>query len=491
MSNMTRIGKESENDPIKSIMGLLMVIIFGMFMVVLDATALNVMLPSLNSDFNSSYNTVQWTVTAYTLAQAAVVPIAGWMTERFGTKRIYLICIGIFAVGSLLCALSTSIKQLILFRILQGLGGGMVLPIAFAFTYRIAPPGKTGAVMGIVTAPMLLAPALGPVLSGWMVDYITWHWVFLINIPIGAVTILVGIRKLPKMGRQSVGNLDMLGIILAPLVFSALCYGISEGGSDWGSPTTLIGLSVGGFALLLFVISQLRRQHPLLELRVFRSMNFTRGILVQWVAFLALYGSSFLIPQFLQHAKGYTAFETGLTMSAEALTSALVIPIASRFFDKFGARPLAIAGMGSVAVSALIFSQTTSEDGLWMILIALIMLGAGVGLSMMPINTHLLQSAPKHLSGRVSALTGAMQQVMTSFAVAGSATILMSNLTNHLASVDRELKAWSSAFGNTFLVIMSLAIVGTVLALFIQRPKQISDPDEEKVESEVGSMGDH
>ncbi|MGP4080671.1 DHA2 family efflux MFS transporter permease subunit [Pseudalkalibacillus sp. R45] len=472
MSNSTSIDQQST---IQSILGPLIVIVLGMFMVVLDATALNVMVPSLVSDFTSSYTTVQWTITAYTLAQAAVVPIAGWMTDRFGTKQIFLISIALFTIGSLLCALSVTIEQLIWFRTVQGIGGGMVLPVAFAFTYRIAPPDKQGAVMGIVTAPMLLAPALGPVVSGWMIDFITWHWVFLINIPIGILAVWIGIYKLPKTMEHNATPLDRLGMVLSPIAFAGLCFGINQGVNNRGSTSTITGLLVGGVALILFVFVQLRRKHPLLDLRVFRSSNFTQGILVQWVAFLALYGSSFLIPQFLQNAKGFTAFETGLTMATEAITSALVITIASRLFDKFGARPLAILGMVSVAISAWIFTFTTPEDGIGKIIIALILLGTGVGLTMMPINTHLFQSAPKKLSGRISALTGAMQQVMSSFAVAGSATLLMTNLSKHLNTGTPKLEAWSLAFGNTFMFIMSLAITATILSMFIRIPQPLSE----------------
>jgi len=441
-------------------------------MVILDGTAMNVALPKLTEDFNSTINIAQWTVTGYALAQAAVIPLAGWLSDRFGAKRVFLTSVALFTVGSFLCGLATTMDQLIIYRVLQGIGGGMVGPIAMAFTYRLAPPGKVGAVMGMMGIPILLAPALGPIVSGWFVDYATWHWIFYINIPIGIIGVLIGLRTLPNIERQTVAALDSLGIILGPLAFAGLSYGVSEGAYGWTSDKTLIGIGVGAVALILFVIVELRRQNPLLELRVFRSSDFTRGIIIQWIMTISLFGTMFMVPIFLQMGKGLEAFDTGLLMLPQALAAGLFMPIGGKLFDKIGARPVVLIGMAIIAVAAFLLSGVELTDKNSAMILPLILLGAGMGLSMMPINTHLIQSSPQNLVGRVTSLTNAAQQVWSSLAVAGLMTIMTSRLKTHTADAAMDpVVAGTKAFNDTFLYLVGFALLGVLVALFLRKPK--------------------
>ncbi|WP_100489070.1 MDR family MFS transporter [Sporolactobacillus pectinivorans] len=473
---------EKEQDQVTSLRKLiapLLAIIVGMFMVILDGTAMNVALPGLVTDFHSKISVVQWAVTGYALAQAAVIPLAGWLSDRFGAKRVFLFSVMMFTIGSGLCALAAGIDQLIFFRIIQGLGGGMVAPIAMAFTYRLSPPEKVGAVMGMIGIPMLLAPALGPVLSGWLVDYASWHWIFLINLPIGVIAILVGIRTLPNLARQSVPALDFLGILLAPIAFASITYGVSEGGTSWTSFKTLAGLIVGAAALILFVINELRqKKQPLLELRVFRSGDFTRGIIVQWITQIALFGTMFLIPLFLQQGKGFSAFHSGLTTLPQAIAAGIFMPVGGRLYDRFGARPVVATGLVFVTSSAFLLSGISAQDGAEKLILPLALLGAGMGLSMMPLNTHIIQSAPRNIVSRVTSLTNSAQQVMMSFAVAGLSTILSDRLKEHMQNGSKPLQALSSSFGDTFFVLMGIAIIGMILSLLLKRPKKVKETDE-------------
>jgi EmrB/QacA subfamily drug resistance transporter len=465
---------------IKEIMVPLIAIIIGLFMVILDGTAVNVAIPGLMKDFNSTFSTLQWTVTGYALANAAVIPLAGWLSDRFGAKQIFLTSVALFTIGSLLCALATNPTQLIIFRLLQGVGGGMVMPIAMAFTYRLAPPDKVGAVMGMMGIPILLAPALGPVVAGWLVDYASWKWIFIINLPIGIVGLIIGIRSLPSIKRQTVAALDVLGMFLGPIAFAALSYGVSQGGiSGWSSPKTLTGLIVGVIALILFVIVELRQSQPMLELRVFRSLDFSKGIVIQWISQIALFGTMFMIPLFLQQAQGYSAFDTGLIMLPEAIAAGIFMPISGALFDKIGARPLVMIGMAIVTVAAFMLTHISASDGISALILPLAMLGAGMGLSMMPLNTHLIQASPQNLVGRVTSLTNAAQQVMTSFAVAGLTTILASRLKIYnTTQAPPTLQAWTSSFGDTFFVLVIIAVVGTLLGFLLRRPKKIEKSEE-------------
>lgn len=482
----------------KDIIAPLVAIIVGMFMVILDGTAMNVAMPGLMKDFGSSLSLIQWTVTGYALAQSAVIPLAGWMSDRFGAKRIFLWSVALFTIGSGLCAFATTAEQLIIYRVLQGLGGGMVAPIAMAFTYRLSPPGKVGAVMGMIGIPMLLAPALGPVVAGWLVDYATWHWIFLINLPIGVLAVLLGMRTLPNIERQTVPALDFLGMIFAPLAFSMLAYGVSsasggEGGSagsGWTSAETLTGLIVGGIALIVFVIVELRRQQPLLELRVFGSGSFTRGIIVQWISQIALFGSFFLVPVFLQQVKQYSAFETGLIMMPQAIAAGLFMPVGGKLFDRIGARPLVITGLIIVTSSAFLLSRVAADTSLTMIMVPLAMLGAGMGISMMPLNTHIIQSAPAHLVSRVTSLTAAAQQVMTSFAVAGLSTVLSKRAEHYMAESPGPNVMFDS-FSDTYILLSVIGIAGALLAFMLRRPKKAPSQQAEGEQAGVPVMMGH
>lgn len=476
---------------IRKLFGPLMAVILGMIMVILDTTAVNVALPGLLDYFKTDVTTMQWAITGYTLALSAVIPLAGWMTDRYGAKRIFLITIAMFTLGSVLCSLAASPEQLVIFRIIQGLGGGMVAPIGMAMIFKLAPADKMGAVMGMLGVPMLLAPAIGPVLSGWLVEYATWHWIFLINLPIGILAVFVGIRFLPNFERKAVPSLDFLGMILGPIAFASLAYGVSEGGHSWTSASTLTGLTVGGLALLLFIFVELRQKEPLLELRVFGSSDFTRGIIIAWLAQIALFGVMVLIPLFYQSVRGFSPLKTGLVMLPQALASAVMMPIGGKLFDKFGARPLAVTGLGIITTALFLLSSITPGTSLTYIMICLTMVGGGMGLSMMSINTHVLQSAPKRLVSRVTPLTTAAQQVMVSFAVAGLTGYLTSQLTAHMKeSGNSPITAAVAAYGDTFLLSAGIAAVGTILGLILRRPKrQEEDKSAEAAEAANAMMG--
>ena len=481
------VSQPSEEQPfsMRAIIAPLMAVIVGMIMVILDSTVVNVALSKFEEEFGSSLNTIQWTFTGYTLALSAVIPLAGWMTDKFGAKRIFLITIALFTLGSALCAAAQTIDQLIIYRVIQGLGGGMVMPIGMAMIFRLAPPERRGSVMGMLGIPMLMAPALGPVLSGWLIEEATWHWIFLINVPIGIAALLIGVKYLPKIAQGKPPALDIIGMILAPIAFASLAYGVSEGGrNSWSAVPTVVALAVGGLALILFIIVELRHRQPLLELRVFRSSDFTRGILLTWVVQIALFGAMILVPVYLQNVMQYSAFETGLIMLPQAMGSMLFMPIGGKLFDKIGARPLAIVGLLSVSCALFLLSGVQLDTPLIQIIVPLFLVGSGMGLSMMSLNTHVLNAAPRDLVSRVTPLTTAAQQVVTSFAVAGLTGYLTTRTAFHgegIGANGNPLEAMVSAFDDTFLLSMGLAIVGFILAFALRKPKVDSSSGAEAI----------
>ncbi|MCM3748696.1 multidrug efflux MFS transporter [Paenibacillus pasadenensis] len=468
-------GAGGDNFSLKAILPPLMAIIVGMIMVILDSTVVNNAIPKLVDYFDTDLKTIQWTVTGYTLALSAVIPLAGWMTDRFGSKQIFLITIALFTIGSVLCGIAQTPEQLIIFRVLQGLGGGMVAPIGMAMVFKLAPPERRGSIMGMLGIPMLMAPAFGPVLSGWLVDSVSWHWIFIINLPIGIIALILGSKYLPSSGRHAAPHLDVIGMCLAPIAFSMLAFGVSEGGTSWSSTSTITGLTVGGVALILFIFVELRQKQPLLELKVFKSSDFTRSIILTWIVQLALFGAMLIVPLYLQGVMKYSALETGWILMPQALCAGLAMPFSGRLFDKIGARPLAFCGLTVISVSLFMLSRITVDTALWVIILSICMIGLGMGFSMMPLNTHVLNSAPRHLVSRVTPLTTAAQQVVVSFAVAGLTGYLTSHIASHAANAGANanpLSATVAGYGDTFFLSACIVSAGAALTLILRKPKQ-------------------
>lgn len=483
-------NEATEEFRIRSIIVPLLAIIAGVFMVVLNSTSMNVALTTLLKDLNTDFPTIQWTVTGYMLAQASVIPLAGWLSDRFGAKVVFLCSITLFTLASILCAIPNSAGWLIAFRIIQGLGGGCVIPVAMAYVYRLSPQHKVGTVMAMMGIPILFAPAIGPVLSGWLVEFYSWRWLFLINIPVGIISIVMGLKTLPKVERQTVTGIDLPGMILAPIAFAGLSYGVIEGATSWTSVNTIAGLVIGGIALVAFIIRELSIETPLLDLRVFRSIDFSIGIVVQWVGQFALFGAIFLLPQFLQQARGFGAFDTGMILLPQAIASMIVMPFAGYLFDRIGVRWLVVVGLGLVSGATYHYSQvdvtTTGKD----LLLPLIMAGAGMGMMTMPMNTHLFNMAPRHLVSRVTALTNSMQQVINSLSVATLVTILSARMTFRTDELKEATQSAAgavpptpemmqqamaevaaSSFGDTFGFMVIVAIIGAALGLLLRRNK--------------------
>ena len=318
--------------------------------------------------------------------------------------------------------------------------------------------------------------ALGPLLSGYLLEYADWRLIFLINLPVGVLALLIGLRVLPAIppGRVA-GALDSLGFILGPLAFASISFGVSQStAAGWTAASTLGGISLGLVALALFVWRELSTSDPLIDLRVFRGRDFTLGILTQWTAVAAMFGTFFLVPLFLQQVRGYGAFETGLYTLPTAIASAVFMQIGGRAFDRVGVRPPVVLGMTLIATAMWLLSglrgQTSGED----LRLPLTLLGAGMGSMMMALNTHLLNSAPRELVGRVTSLTSALQNVVASLAIATFATILQARIPVHVAQSGAATPALladatASAFGDVYRVALVILAVGWCLVWTLRR----------------------
>ena len=463
----------------RSVLVPLIAIVLGSFMVILDSTVVNVALPTLGRVLNTDLSVLQWVISGYMLAQAAVIPLSGWLSDRFGAKRVYLSSVVLFTAGSALCGVALNGPMLVGTRVLQGIGGGMLMPIGMAVLYRLTPPERRGAIFGLFGIPVMVAPALGPLLSGYLLEYADWRLIFLINLPVGVLALLIGLRVLPTLpaGRIA-GALDWLGFVVGPLAFAAISFGVSQSTvAGWTATSTLGGIGIGLVALVAFVWRELSTRDPLIDLRVFRSRDFTLGVVTQWTAVATMFGTFFLVPLFLQQVRGYGAFDTGLYTLPTAIASAIFMQIGGRAFDRVGVRPPVLLGMTLIGTAMWMLSglrgQTSGED----LRLPLTLLGAGMGSMMMALNTHLLNTAPPELVGRVTSLSSALQNVIASLAIATFATILQARIPLHVAQTGAGATpalladAVAFAFGDVYRVALVILGVGWCLVWTLRRPR--------------------
>src|SRR5947209_408457 len=305
------------------------VVAIGLFMAILDNTIVSVTLPQMQKAFHTDFETITWVATAYFLAQAAVIPIVGYLSDRIGTKLVFLTALTLFTVGSALCAFAPTKEALIAFRVFQGIGGGALLPMAFAIIFRIFPPTERGMATALLGIPIMMAPAFGPTIGGFLSTNFAWNAIFTINIPIGVVALILAVLTLPGRKAESENQVapagrkrfDILGLVLSMVGFTALVYGITEAGSKgWGNSTVLTFILVGAAVLVTFIVVELRVSDPVIDLRLFANYSFTISNIVLWIIAAVLFGSLFLLPLFFENIQGNTALTAGELLISQGLS---------------------------------------------------------------------------------------------------------------------------------------------------------------------------
>ncbi len=418
----------------------LIVVIVGSFMVMLDTTVVNIALPRIITVFQADVHSSQYVLTGYMLALAIIMPATGYLTDTFGTKRIYLLSMLFFTLGSALCASAWNVPSLVLFRLLQGLGGGMMMPLGMTIIFKVVPPEQRGLVTGVFGLPLLLGPVIGPTLGGYLVEYIDWRFIFTLNLPVGALGLLLGATLLRETETRNDLRPDVKGFVLSGIAFGSLLYALSEAPSDgWGAPHILALLSLGGIGLVGWIWVELTTDHPLVELHVFRITTYTLATLVNFVITAGMFSSMFLLPIFFQNFRGLGAMETGLLLLPQALASGVVMPISGKLFDRFGPRPLMISGLLLLAYSTWKLSFLNLNTGDGEVREILVMRGIAMGLTTMPAMTVAMNAIPPALIARSSSLTNVLRQVFAAFGTAIFATLLQSRQSFHQAILSQTV----------------------------------------------------
>ena len=406
-------------------------VMFGIFMIILDSTIVNIAFPTLRSEFGASLSDAQWVLSIYVLALGITTPVSGFLADRFGIKRVYLIGLAIFTIGSFLCGVAPSLWLLIAARALQGFGGGLAQPLGPAQLYRAFPPKEQGTALGLFGIALVVAPALGPILGGWLVDIQLWRAIFFVNVPIGIVGVILGSRFLPDYRTDRHPSFDPLGLITAMIGFGSILYAASLAEtSGWTGSATVIAFVIGVVALVINVIVELYVvKEPMLNLRLFANPTFLNASLVGYVATIALFGAEFLMPIYLQSFRGRTALEAGFILLGVAATSAFATPLAGRLFDKIGPRLIVTVGFTILCVNTWQLAQIRSDTAISYIVFLLALRGLAVGLTLQTTFTTSLSSIPLNMLPRGSSLLNSTRFVVQAVAVAALATVLISTLS--------------------------------------------------------------
>nr|WP_221200332.1 DHA2 family efflux MFS transporter permease subunit [Nocardioides soli] len=454
------------------------VVVLGAIMSILDITVVSVALETFKQEFDATAAQVAWTMTGYTLALAAVIPMTGWAADRFGTKRLYLLAIVLFAAGSALCALATSLPMLVAFRVVQGLGGGMLMPLGMTILTRVAGPERVGRVMAIMGIPMLLGPIFGPILGGWLIDIASWHWIFLINLPIGVAAIIYAAKVLPRDHVEPSETFDWLGMIMLSPGLALFLFGIStipETGTFFATKV-VVPVVVGIVLIAAFVPWALNRRniHPLIDLRLFQNRNMTVAVLAMSLFAISFFGAGLLFPLYFQQVRGEDAMNAGLLLAPQGLGAMITMPIAGMLADKIGPGKIVMTGIVVITIGMGMFSTLTDTTSYAFLLTSLFIMGLGMGGTMMPIMSAALATLREHTIARGSTLMNIVQQVAASIGTAVFTVLLTNGLQDKLTPStppDEISSVTAGVYGDVFVVAAVLVALVLVPAFFLPRRK--------------------
>ena len=439
-------------------------VLMGAFMAILDSSIVNVAITAMMNDFQATTSEIQWVITIYMLSLGVVVPASAYLSDYFGYKKLYIYSMALFTISSLFCALAWSETVLTSARVLQAVGGGMIMPVTMAMIYAIVPKEKIGSAMGMFGMTMLLAPAIGPTLGGYLVEYFNWRWIFIINLPIGMIGIFMAMTVLPVFPRKEPGKFDILGMLLAAGGLFCLLFALTEG-QDWGwTSLPIVLLLYFSFALLsVFVYHELTTKEPLLNLRVFKHPVFSVGNLMLIIITVGMYGALFYIPLYLQSIRGLGAMEAGLMMLPPALVSGAMLPISGKIYDRYGPKMIIAVGILFLAYGTYLLHNIDLETPVSHIIWWNCVRSLGMGMTMMTIQTALMSSLPDDEINRGSAITNIVSRVAAAFGLA-----ILTMLIQHQQDLHRAYLTWTMSVSNLKQYLVGASIDTSTATSLVQ-----------------------
>ncbi|MDU9418287.1 DHA2 family efflux MFS transporter permease subunit [Staphylococcus lloydii] len=445
-------------------MKVLLAMIFGMFIAILNQTLLNVALPKINTDFNISANTGQWLMTGFMLVNGILIPISAYLFNKYSYRKLFLVAMALFTIGSLICGVSGSFTIMMIGRVLQAIGAGVLMPLGTNVFMTIFPPEKRGAAMGTLGIAMILAPAIGPTLSGYIVENYHWNVMFYGMFVIGLVSLLISYIWFRVYQVTSNPKADIPGIIFSTIGFGALLYGFSEAGNkSWTSPVIIVSFIIGVIFIIAFVIRELTMRMPMLNLEVLKYSGFTLTTVINMIVTMSLFGGMILLPLYLQNLRGFTPVQSGLLLLPGAIIMGIMGPIAGRLLDAIGIKPLAIIGTAIMTYATYELTKLNMNTTYGHLMLIYIIRSFGMSFIMMPIMTAGMNSLPLRLIPHGNALSNTMRQLAGSIGTAILVTVMSNQTTQYSATYAQELDK-TSPFLKDHLQQMAQAMGGEQMA---------------------------
>ncbi|HDZ8645721.1 TPA: DHA2 family efflux MFS transporter permease subunit [Staphylococcus aureus] len=419
---------------------ILAALLFGMFIAILNQTLLNVALPKINTEFNISASTEQWLMTGFMLVNGILIPITAYLFNKYSYRKLFLVALVLFTIGSLICAISMNFPIMMVGRVLQAIGAGVLMPLGSIVIITIYPPEKRGAAMGTMGIAMILAPAIGPTLSGYIVQNYHWNVMFYGMFIIGIIAILIGFVWFKLYQYTTNPKADIPGIIFSTIGFGALLYGFSEAGNKgWGSVEIETMFAIGIIFIILFVIRELRMKSPMLNLEVLKFPTFTLTTIINMVVMLSLYGGMILLPIYLQNLRGFSALDSGLLLLPGSLIMGLLGPFAGKLLDTIGLKPLAIFGIAVMTYATWELTKLNMDTPYMTIMGIYVLRSFGMAFIMMPMVTAAINALPGRLASHGNAFLNTMRQLAGSIGTAILVTVMTTQTTQHLSAFGEEL----------------------------------------------------
>jgi EmrB/QacA subfamily drug resistance transporter len=468
---------------------LAVILLIGAMAVMFDTTIVNVAINTLSRELNASVSTTQWVISAYVLALAMVVPVSGWAMDRFGAKQTWMGALALFAVGSMLSSLAWNIEALIAFRVLQGIGGGLMLPVLQTLLVNAAGQRNLGRMMSLVSIPGLLGPILGPVMGGLILSQLSWRWIFWVNIPLCVAGLVLAWRGLAPTAPKKSSHLDVIGLALLSPGLAAMIYGLSQAGNQGGFDNSAVLLPVAVGAMLLggFAFHALRTKLPLLDLRLFAVRSFTASNVLLFLAGLSVYGAMLLLPLYEQQVRGQSALAAGLLLAPQGLGMLLTRGYAGKLTDRIGARPIVLVGFLLTMAGTLAYTQAGVNTNELLLGASLVVRGAGLGAVTIPVMAAAYLGLKPGQVPHASIATRITQQLGGAFGAAVFALILQTQLAAQAAG---GLVGRATAFDNAFWWSIGLTALAIIPALFLPGAGAVAARRTEQAQKHAGQVGD-
>jgi DHA2 family lincomycin resistance protein-like MFS transporter len=479
MHNIDVQSHHNEEKKFKVLPIMISLLIAG-FIGLFSETALNVAFADLMTILNIGPSTVQWLTTGYLLTLGILVPITGFLLQWFTTRQLFIASLSFSILGTLVAALAPNFEILLVARVIQAMGTGLLLPLMFNTILLIFPVEKRGAAMGIIGLVIMFAPAIGPTISGLLLANLSWHWIFWLSLPFLVIALIFGIMFMQNVSTITKPKFDVLSILLSTLGFGGIVFGFSsagEGEGGWGSQRVVISLIIGVVALVLFALRQLSMKQPMMNLRVFKYPMFVIGLLMVFISMMVILSSMLILPMYLQKGLEMSALTAGLMLLPGGLINGLLSPVMGRLFDKYGPKWLVIPGLAIIIVTLWFFSGISTASTIAVIIVLHSCLMIGIAMIFMPAQANGLNQLPRELYPDGTAIMNTLQQVAGAIGTAVAVSIMSAGTVKYMKTVTdssdptNEVNALTMGVQNAFIFALIVAMVGFIISLFIKRVK--------------------